>query len=234
MPLEQVQKRILPPANSTHPKPWLRRYWPSMPDPAIILPAPPEQVYLLMVARATRRGTIRRRIDLFCRAISDRAFATKYRQALLTVHRVSPQPELQRELPAGLPAPVELLRVAAACPDDHAGLRDRALFLLRAAGGLRPPALMTLDVEHICFAETAASLTIDTKRGVYRISIPCGTTPSLCPVQALRDWLHASGVQFGPVFRQISKAGKIGPHRLAKGAFRQIVRRRQKKVAAIA
>jgi hypothetical protein len=223
MPLEQVQN--LPTADSTHPKPRRRRHWPSMPDPAIILPAPPEEVYPLMAVRTTSGDTIRRRIDLFCRAISDRAFAAKYRQALLTVHRGSPRPEL----PAGLPSSVELMRMAAACPDDHAGLRDRALLLLQPASGLGPVALMALDVEHICFAETAAALAIDTKRGVYWISIPCGTTQSLCPVRALRDWLQTSGIQRGPVFRKISQRGKIGHHRLAPPALSQIVRRRQKK-----
>jgi hypothetical protein len=222
MPLEQVQERIPPTADRTHPKPG-KRPW-LTPDPAIILPAPPEEVYPLMVVHTTRRETIRRRIDLFCRAISDRAFAAKYRQALLTVHRRSPLPELSAE-----PPPIELMRMAAACLGDHAGLRDRALLLLQPATGLWPAALMALDVEHIRFAETAAELAVGTKRGVYRISVPSCTAPSLCPVQALRDWLQTSGIQCGPVFRKIDQGGKIGPYRLAPAALRQIVHRHKEK-----
>lgn len=77
--------------------------WRSMPEPASVLPAPPEQVYLLITARTTDRYTIRRRIDLFCRAIPDRAFAKDYRRALLAIHRAQPD----RPLPAGLPAPFQ-------------------------------------------------------------------------------------------------------------------------------
>jgi hypothetical protein len=226
MSLEQVQRRISPTADSTLPR-W-RKPWRSMPDPAIILPAPPEEVYPLMAVRTTSGDTIRRRIDLFCRAISDRAFAAKYRQALLTVHRGSPRPEL----PAGLPSSVELMRMAAACPDDHAGLRDRALLLLQPASGLGPAALMALDVDHIRFAETAAELAIDTKRGVYRISVPCCTAPILCPVQALRDWLHTSDIRFGPVFCRISQRGKVG-HRLTPAALWKIVHSRREKLDAM-
>jgi hypothetical protein len=73
--------------------------WRSMPKPSSILPAPPEEVYRLMIARTTDRDTIRRRIDIFCRAITDRAFAKAYRLDLLAIHRSQPD----RPLPPGLP-----------------------------------------------------------------------------------------------------------------------------------
>jgi integrase len=201
-----------------------------MPDPAIILPAPPEEVYPLMTARTTSRDVIRRRIDFFCHAISDRAFAAEYRQALLAVHRGSPQPEIpagspRREPPVGAPTLVELMRMAAACPGDHAGLRDRALLLLWAVSGLRSAALMALDVEHIRFAAT--ELTIETGDWSGPLSVPFGATPSLCPGQALRNWLHASDIPSGPVFRKIDRWGTIEHRgRLAPNALRRIVRRR--------
>jgi hypothetical protein len=216
------------PGDETDPKPRRSGPW-SMPDPAMILPAPPSEVYPLMTARTTNRDVIRRRIDVFCRAISDRAFARKYRQALLTVHRGSPKPQReppvglpQREPPVGLPTMVELMRTAAGCPDDHAGLRDRALLLLWATSGLGPATLMAIDVEHIRFAVT--ELTIET--GVGQLAVPFGATPSLCPVQALRDWLHTSNMQSGPAFRKISRWGNIEHRRLVSGALRQILRRR--------
>jgi len=61
--------------------------WRSMPEPTNILPAPPDEVYTLMRAQTTDRNTIRRRIDVFCRAIPDRAFAKHYRLELLATHR---------------------------------------------------------------------------------------------------------------------------------------------------
>jgi hypothetical protein len=49
------------------------------------------------------------------------------------------------------------------------------VLLLQAVASLGTDVLMALDVERIRFAETAAELTIDTKRGVCRIIVPCGT-----------------------------------------------------------
>jgi integrase len=201
-----------------------------MPDPATILPAPPEEVYPLMTARTTNRDIIRHRIDVFCRAISDRAFAAEYRQALLNVHRGSPRPELpagspQRERIVGPPTPVELMRIIAACPGDHMGLRDRALLLLWAVGGLRPAALVALDVEHIRFA--ASGLTIETG-GFVGPLISFGATPGLCPVQALRDWLHTSNIQSGPVFCKFNRWGNIERRRrLSPNALRRVMHCRE-------
>jgi hypothetical protein len=218
------------PDGGTHAKAKQVGRWLSMPNPAVILPAPPEEVYPLITAHTTNRDVIRYRIDVFCRAISDRAFAAEFRQALLTVHRGSPQPELPAGSPrgvppAGPPTPVELMRMIAACPGDHTGLRDRALLLLWVASGLGSAALMAIDVEHIHF--TAAELTIETGGVVGPLSVPFGSIPSLCPVQALRDWLHTSNIQFGPVFRRIDRWGNIEHRgRLGPNALRRAVRRR--------
>ena len=56
--------------------------------------------------------------------------------------------------------PATLTRMAARCPRDLAGMRDRALLLL-AASGLGRAALVGLDVEHIRFTRTAAELFSD-------------------------------------------------------------------------
>jgi len=73
-----------------------------MPDPATALSAPPEEIYALIVARTpNNRDIIRRRIDIFCRAIPERAFAKGYRSALLAIHRA----RARQRLPGGLPAP---------------------------------------------------------------------------------------------------------------------------------
>lgn len=53
--------------------------------------------------------------------------------------------------------PATLTRMAARCPRDLAGMRDRALLLL-AASGLGRAALVGLDVEHIRFTRMAAEL----------------------------------------------------------------------------
>jgi len=67
-----------------------QRNWRSMPDPVTVLPAPPEEVYALVVAQTRNPNSVRHRIDMFCRAIADRAFAKEYRRALLAILRASP------------------------------------------------------------------------------------------------------------------------------------------------
>ena len=133
--------------------------------------------------------------------------------------------------------PSALVRMATRCPGDLAGLRDRALLLL-AAAGLGRAALVGLDVEHIRF--TAAGAELSTRRaGVDRaregtlpatertpIIVPRGTRLAVCPVQALRDWLDGSNTQFGPVFRKIDRWGLVEHHRLGTDAIRRILERR--------
>jgi integrase len=131
--------------------------------------------------------------------------------------------------PAPAPAPAQLRRMAAACPGDRRGMRDRALLLL-AASGLRHGALLGLDAEHLHFTATSVELTLDRAAsgagGGSRLSVPCHTNPRLCPVQALRDWLEASDTTFGPVFRKIDRWGNIEHHRLGANAVGRILSRR--------
>ena len=120
-----------------------------------------------------------------------------------------------------------LTRMAARCPGDLAGMRDRALLLL-AATGLGRAALVGLDVEHIRFTATAAEFS-SRRRATAR---PAGRHPprrqsSLCPVQALRDWLATSETRFGPVFRKIDRWGLVEHHRLGTDAIRRILARRE-------
>ena len=128
----------------------------------------------------------------------------------------------RRTLP---PRPPLLLRMAAACPGDRAGVRDRALLLL-AAAGLGRAALVGLEAEDIVVTQTAADLGVRRPDGVRRVSIPRGANRSLCPVQALQDWLESSDTLFGPVFRKIDRWGNIEQTRLGTDAIRRILARR--------
>ena len=123
--------------------------------------------------------------------------------------------------------PAALIRMAVRCPRDLAGLRDRALLLL-AAGGLGRAALVGLDVEHIRFTATAAELHARTS-GADRVDpvvVRRGASLTVCPVQALRDWLDSSDTRFGPVFRKIDRWGTVEHRRLGTDALRRILARR--------
>ena len=126
------------------------------------------------------------------------------------------------------PRPAQLARMAAACPGDLAGLRDRALLLVAAAAELGRATLVGLDFEHVRFTESAVELTLpdgDTER---RLAIPCGADPSACPVHALRHWLRRSDTKFGPVFRKIDRWGNLEHRRLGTDAIRRILAKRAK------
>jgi site-specific recombinase XerC len=114
--------------------------------------------------------------------------------------------------------------MAARCPGDLAGLRDRALLLL-AASGLGRAAVVGLDVEHIRFTATAAE--VSPVRGGPVVVIGRGANRSLCPVQALEDWLATSETRYGPVFRKIDRWGVVAHHRLGTDAIRRILARRE-------
>ena len=127
------------------------------------------------------------------------------------------------------PPPGRLIRLAAACPGDLAGLRDRALLLL-AAAGLSRAALVGLDVEHLRFGASGVALTLPDADGEGRHrTILAGATPRTSPVQALRDWLDAADTKFGPVFRKVDRWGNVEHRRLGPDALRRILARRTRR-----
>jgi hypothetical protein len=124
-----------------------------------------------------------------------------------------------------------LIRMAARCPGDLAGMRDRALLLL-AASGLGRAALVGLDVEQIRFTATAAEFFSAVSGagagGPPQIVIDRGANRAVCPVQALQDWLATSDTRYGPVFRKIDRWGALAHHRLGTDAIRRILARHER------
>jgi site-specific recombinase XerC len=147
--------------------------------------------------------------------------------AVRAILRDARRTAVPRRLPPQRPA--TLISMAARCPLDLAGLRDRALLLL-AAQGLGRAALVGLDVEHLRFTATTVELSIgaghDSGSGQQTCVVRRGASLAVCPVQALRDWLDSSGTRFGPVFRKIDRWGSIEHHRLGTDAVRRILARR--------
>ena len=148
-------------------------------------------------------------------------------QAVRAILRAARRAATPRRPPPRRPA--QLMRMAAICPGDLAGVRDRALLLL-AAAGLGRAALVGLDAEHVRFTATAVELAIrqagPDDDGRRSIAVPHGATLATCPVQALQDWLRSSDTRFGPVFRKIDRWGTIEHRRLGTDALRRILSRR--------
>ena len=221
------------------------------------LPASSETLaaYMVAVAPGLSRGAIGRRRSAIC---------TMHRQAGLPTPMLTPdthkalrtaaKPKSSQS--ADRPTAAGLVRVAARCPRDVAGLRDRALLLL-AAATLRPhrrhkraagPAdsdggtaehaavarlfVLALDAEHVRFTPSGVDLQLRTRSDEAvpsrTIRLTRATTAAACPVRALEEWLRSSDTAFGPVFRKVDRWGNVEHGRLGPDAWHRILGRRMK------
>ncbi|MET4356914.1 site-specific recombinase XerD [Bradyrhizobium sp. RT9b] len=121
----------------------------------------------------------------------------------------------------------KMLGMVAAAPTNMAGLRDRALLLLGFAGAFRRSELVALDVADI--EETVAGLRVTirhskTDQEGQGVTIAIARGDVACPVKALREWLVAAGIDAGPLFRPINKAGRVAQARLTDRSVANIVK----------
>ncbi|TNC06539.1 integrase [Methylobacterium terricola] len=120
-------------------------------------------------------------------------------------------------------------------PDTLTGKRDRALLALGFAGAFRRSELVALDVADL--REDPEGLRVLVRRSKVdqegagsEKAIPHGRF--IRPVALLRDWLDAAGIAEGPVFRPVSRSGRVrmtardaNPARLTTQAVADIVKR---------
>ena len=209
--------------------------------------------YLIDSAPELTRGTLGRRRS---------AISTMHRQAGLPTPVLSPathkalrtaaKPKSTRS--ASPPTLAGLVRMAARCPRDLAGLRDRALLLLAAAthrtdwrskrapgpvdlgGQAAEPAcvprlfVLALDAEHVRFTATGVALQLRSRTDEAvpsrTVTLTRAMTAASCPVRALEEWLSRSETAFGPVFRKVDRWGNVEHGRLGPDAWHRILARR--------
>jgi integrase len=191
------------------------------------LPAEPAAIaaYLGTLAGRLSHGSLSRRVAAivdqhrqhgFASPATDPIGKTILREARRSATRRRPLP----------PPAAQLARMAAACPGDLAGLRDRALLLLAAATGLGRTALIGLDMEHVRFTAAGVELTVHGAGTEHVIIIQRGASLATCPARALEDWLRSSDTSFGPIFRKVDRWGNVEHRRLGTDAIRRILARR--------
>ncbi len=97
-------------------------------------------------------------------------------------------------------------------PDTLTGKRDRALLALGFAGAFRRSELVALDVADL--REDPEGLRVLVRRSKvdqegagFEKAIPHGRF--IRPVALMRDWLEAAGISEGPVFRPVSRSGRV-------------------------
>lgn len=113
----------------------------------------------------------------------------------------------------------ELRAILATFPETTLGLRDRALILLAFHGAFRRSELVALDVGDV--QETKEGLRVLVRRSKTDqegVGLEKGllfqADPSVCPVRALRAWKETMGENVGPLFRAVTRHGKVSGSRL--------------------
>lgn len=107
---------------------------------------------------------------------------------------------------------------------DLRGLRDRAILLVGFAGGLRRSEIVGLDhgpretedgAGWVEVAEGGLIAHVKGKTGWREVEIGPGSTTHTCPVEALKTWLELGRIVHGPLFRRITRGGRVLVDRLS-------------------
>jgi site-specific recombinase XerD len=151
-------------------------------------------------------------------------------QATLQGIRRSLQTRPTRKAPA---TAEKIVAMATTTGPGAKGLRDRALLLLGFAGAFRRSELVALDINDLQFCDEGLRVTIrrsktDQEGRGTTIAIAPGTFA--CPVKATRDWIVTACILRGPLFRPISKAGRVLTRRLSDRAVAEIVKASARRV----
>jgi integrase len=128
----------------------------------------------------------------------------------------------------------QITAILASLGDSLRDVRDRALLLIGFAGAFRRSELSAVDCKWI--ERTASGLIITVPRSKTdqeghsrQVAIPSGRT-AICPVKALEHWLEVSGIKEGPVFRPVTRRGKVLPGQLSGDSIAYIVKQRVKAI----
>ena len=123
----------------------------------------------------------------------------------------------------------DILTILSHCPDRLIGIRDCALILVGFAGAFRRSEIAAINFEDITF--TAEGMIIDQRHSKVdqesrgrKVAIPFGKEKSSCPVLAVRKWIKAAGITTGPLFRKVSRHGKVSPRALHKDSVGWILK----------
>lgn len=95
------------------------------------------------------------------------------------------------------------------------GKRDKALLLIGWAGAFRRSELVGLEVDDLEQTDKGLRVTLrrsktDQEGAGREVAIPLDPRAALCPVSALIDWLTEASIDDGPVFRSVTKSGRVG------------------------
>lgn len=182
------------------------------------LPADPETIvyYITFLGKTLKASSIKRKMT----AISQRHETAGYPSPTKTALVKGVWDGIQRKIgikEEGKDALWldDLRQVIQALPlNTLIGIRNRALLVLGWAGALRRSELVCLHIEDVSKTRDGLILHLhksktDQKGEGQDVALPFGSNPLTCPVRSLEDWLVASGISEGPLFRRMDRHGNI-------------------------
>ena len=201
------------------------------------LPARPETValYLTALADALKPSTLGRRLATISQVHQAAGHETPTTAAPVRLVwagiRRAKGTDQHGKAPAVTP---ELRRMVDTLEDSLLGVRDRALLLLGFAGAFRRSELVGLDVKDVHAGHDGLTVFIrksktDQEGQGRKVGIPYGSHPHTCPVRAFGAWLAKCGLTEGPLFRSVTRHGRLQPGRLSDRAVALIVKRAAEK-----
>jgi integrase len=198
----------------------------------VALPATPETVtlYVSDLAGRCRVATLTRRLSAISQAHQIAGHepptsAAAVRTVMAGIRRIKgTAPNTKAATLTG-----DIRAMVAALPDGLLGVRDRALLLVGFAGAFRRSELVGLDRPDLEFTQEGLTVTLRRSKSDQdgqgrKVGIPYGSNPETCPIRAVQAWLEAAAISEGPVFRGVSRHGKV-QGRLSGYAVALIVKR---------
>jgi len=128
------------------------------------------------------------------------------------------------------PATVDVIHamLARINADSLQGKRDRALLLLGFAGAFRRSELVAITVEDLTFSEEGVDVFLPkskTDQEAKGQSVAILNGKALKPADRLKEWLQASGITSGPIFRRFNRGDRLTAETLTNQAVALIVKK---------
>ena len=129
----------------------------------------------------------------------------------------------------------DLNAIVALLPSSISGTRDKAILLIGFEGAMRRSKLVDLDFDDLSFQEEDVILFVrksktDLVRAGRKVAIPRGQHTETCPVLALKAWISAGKISNGPLFRPLTKIGKVRALQLSSHAVAEIVKKHVRRI----
>ncbi|MGN7738600.1 site-specific integrase [Pseudomonas sp. 22526] len=186
--------------------------------------------YLLSFAEVLNPRTLALRLTALSQwhryqGFPDPTASATVRKTLRGIERVHGRP--RQKAKALLLEDLELIVAHLNTLEGLAALRDSALLQVGYFGAFRRSELVTLEVQYLQWEREGLRITLPRSKtdqegeGLDK-AIPFGDS-ICCPAKALRCWLDTAQIEQGPLFRRISRWGRVGEMALHEGSVNTIL-----------